>query len=146
MGAIFISSALSTSSSLISLLLVIVGAPASTLHKVGKMEWTAMLLEIVSLLAFLRGSGRAARSLVGTGPNEHGMSFWRFMFGGGLVLPWLLQTFLLFGRRSAQRTNGVSVVVSLCVLVGGYFLRRTMVEAGRSSSRDTRTTLWNARR
>ncbi len=145
MGAIFISSALSTSSALISLVLRLIGAPASTLHKIERMEWSAMLLEIIGLLAFLRGSGRAARSLVGTGPDEHGMSFWRFMFGGGLVLPWLLQTFLLFSKRSEKRLSITGVAVSVLALSGGYFLRKTMVEAGHSSSRDARTTLWNAR-
>ncbi len=146
MGAIFISSALSTSSALITLVLRLVGAPASTLHKMERMEWSAMLLEIIGLLSFLRGSGRAARSLVGTGPDEHGMTFWRFMFGSGLVLPWLLQTFLLFGKRSEKRLSVTGLAVSVLALIGGYFLRKTMVEAGHSSSRDARTTLWNARR
>lgn len=146
MGAIFISSALSTSAALISLVLRLVGAPTRTLRKMERMEWSAMLLEIIGLLAFLRGSGRAARSLVGTGPDEHGMSFWRFMFGGGLVLPWLLQTFLLFGKRSEKRLSVTGLAVSVLALIGGYFLRKMMVEAGHSSSRDARTTLWNARR
>ncbi|GAC1423010.1 MAG: hypothetical protein PVS3B3_25740 [Ktedonobacteraceae bacterium] len=146
MGAIFISSAISTSSALISLVLRLVGAPTRTLLKIERMEWSAMLLEIVGLLAFLHGSGRAARSLVGTGPDEHGTSFWRFMFGGGLVLPWLLQTFLLFGKRSEKRLSVTGLAVSALALIGGYFLRKTMVEAGHSSSRDARTTLWNARR
>ncbi len=146
MGAIFISSALSTSSALISLALRLVGAPASTLHKMERMEWSAMLLEIIGLLSFLRGSGRAARSLVGTGPDEHGMTFWRFMFGGGLVLPWLLQTLLLIGKRSEKRLSVTGLAISVLALIGGYFLRKTMVEAGHSSSRDAPTTLWNARR
>ncbi len=146
MGAIFISSALSTSSALITLVLRLVGVPASTLRKMERMEWSAMLLEIIGLLSFLRGSGRAARPLVGTGPDEHGMTFWRFMFGGGLVLPWLLQTVLLFGKRSEKRLSIPGLAVSVLALIGGYFLRKTMVEAGHSSSRDARTTLWNARR
>ncbi len=145
MGAIFISSAVSTSAALISLVIRLVGAPTSTLRKMERMEWSAMLLEMLGLLAFLRGSGRAARSLVGTGPDEHGLTFWRFMFGGGLVLPWLLQTYLLFGKHSEKRLSMTSLAVSALALIGGYFLRKTMVEAGHSSSRDARTTLWNAR-
>ena len=38
------------------------------------------------------------------------------------------------------------MVISILVLVGGYFLRRTMIEAGHTSSADARTTLWNAKR
>ncbi len=145
LGGIFVSSAMSTSTALISIVLRMAGAPSRVLHKLENMEWMAMLVELTGLLAFLRGSGRAARPLVGTAPGEHGMTFWRFMLGGGLVLPWLLQTLSLFGRRQSKHNKG-GMIVSVLVLVGGYFLRRTMIEAGHTSSRDARTTLWNARR
>lgn len=145
LGAIFVSSAISTSAALISLTLRIFRAPVSTLHKLERLEWTAMLLEMVELLRFLQNSGRAARPLVGTGPKEQGALFWRFMLGGGLVLPWLLQSLSLIGARS-KRANTSGIVISLLVLMGGYFLRRTMIDAGRTSSQDARTTLWNARR
>jgi formate-dependent nitrite reductase membrane component NrfD len=143
LGAVFLSSAISTSSALISLILRLVGAPARTLHKLERLEWAAMLIEMIGLLAFLRGSGRAARSLVGTAPNEQGQTFWRFMFGGGLALPLFLQTLSLLGRRS-NRSRGI--LISLFVLIGGYFLRRTFIDAGHTSSMDARSTLWNARK
>ena len=146
LGAIFVSSALSTSSALIALALRLTRAPVHTLHKLERLEWAALLVEITGLLVFLRGSGRAARPLVGDGPAEHGTTFWRVVFGGGLALPWLLQTFLLLGGRSGRRKGGIGILISLLVLLGGYFLRRTMIEAGRTSSLDARTTLWNARR
>jgi formate-dependent nitrite reductase membrane component NrfD len=145
LGGIFVSSAISTSTALISVVLRLIGAPHKVLHKLEKMEWTAMLVEGAGLLAFLRGSGRAARPLVGTAPGEHGTTFWRFMFGGGLALPWLLQTLSLF-RQGKGKGKASGLLISLMVLVGGYFLRRTMIEAGHASSRDARTTLWNARR
>jgi formate-dependent nitrite reductase membrane component NrfD len=185
LGAIFVTSAVSTSAALISLVLRITGAPGKVLHKLELMEWLAMLIEMFDLLNFLRQSGRVARPLVGTGPNEHGPTFWRYMFGGGLLLPWLLQTFALLmqnpqtdrgkkeirsssqpatrqrraymgkpkmssdftlGKRTEKRSKGRGIVIPLLVLIGGYFLRRTMIEAGRTSSQDARTTLWNARR
>jgi len=68
------------------------------------------------------------------------------VLGGGLALPWLLSTLSLLGRRSGTSRNARGIVVSLLVLVGGYFLHRTMIEAGRTSSSDARTTLWNAKR
>ena len=152
LGAVFISSALSTSAALISCVLRIVGAPTKTLQKLERIEWFNMLVEMVNLLLFLRGSGRAAHALVGTKPTEQGPVFWRFMFGGGLVLPWLLQTLLLLAKGRSRQTRhktrdkgGVGVIVSLLVLVGGYLLRRTVIHAGHVSSRDARTTLWNAR-
>src|SRR5579863_1623351 len=139
LGGVFLSSAASTSSALISLVLRIAGAPAHTLHKLERLEWTAMLLEMIGLLTFLRGSGRAARPLVGSAPGEHGRTFWSAVFGGGLLIPWLLQSFsLLSGRRKNKKNNVRGILLSLLVLTGGYFLRRTMVEAGHTSSRDAR--------
>ncbi len=145
LGAVFISSAMSTSSALISLILHMTGASGHVLHKLERLEWAALLIEMTGLFAFLRGSGRAARPLVGNGPAEHGFTFWRFVFGGGLMLPWLLQTLFLLLHRPGKRTGMGGVLVSLMVLLGGYFLRRTMIEAGHTSSMDARTTLWNAK-
>jgi formate-dependent nitrite reductase membrane component NrfD len=144
LGGIFLTSAMSTSTALITLVLHIFRAPASLLNKLDRLEWAVMLLEMTELLAFLRRTGRAARPLVGTGPHEYGREFWGFVFGSGLALPWLMKTFSLFGRRSHNSLIGL--LPSLLVLIGGFFLRRTMVMAGHTSSRDARTTLWNARR
>jgi hypothetical protein len=64
-----------------------------------------------------------------------------------LLFPWLLQSFsLLSGRRTNKKLNGRGILISLLVLMGGYFLRRTMIEAGHASSKDARTTLWNAQK
>jgi formate-dependent nitrite reductase membrane component NrfD len=145
LGAVFISSAVSTSSALISFVLRLTQAPSQVLHKMERLEWVALLVEMAGLFAFLRGAGRAARPLVGTGPSEHGRSFWSFVAGTGLVLPWLLQTFSLLTRRSTKSGRSRGTLISLLVLVGGYFLRRTMIEAGHTSSKDARTTLWNAK-
>lgn len=146
LGAVFVASALSTSAALLSFVLRVVGGPAKTLYKLERFEWLAMLVEGAGLFTFLRGSGRAARVLVGTKPDEHGRTFWRLMVGGGLVLPWLLQSLSLLRKKPHRRTNNLGLLVSILALVGGYFLRRTMVDAGHSSSRNARTTLWNARR
>ncbi|MEO6888337.1 MAG: NrfD/PsrC family molybdoenzyme membrane anchor subunit [Ktedonobacteraceae bacterium] len=148
LGGIFVASATSTSSALLSLALRLSGAPARTLHKLERLEWAALLLEMLGLLAFLRGSGRAARPLVGAGPGEHGSTFWCFVFGSGMFVPWLLQTGTLLGSKHSPRRKhgGLGIVISLLVLLGGYLLRRTLIEAGHTSSRDARTTLWNARR
>ncbi len=144
LGGIFLTSAVSTSSALISLVLRIFRAPASTLHKLERMEWSAILLEMLGLLAFLRGSGRAARPLVGTNAGEKGQTFWSFVAGSGLALPWLLQSVNLI--QKSQKKHASSLLISLLVLVGGYFLRKTLIEAGHTSSKDARSTLWNAKR
>lgn len=147
LGGVFISSAISTSAALISLILRLVGAPSRTLRKLERLEWSAILLEITGLLAFLRGSGRAAHPLVGSGPDEKGKTFWSLVFGSGLALPWLLQTSQLLGKRGEKRKHtGRGLLISLLVLIGGYFLRKTMIDAGHTSSKDARSTLWNARK
>ncbi len=146
LGAIFISSAISTSSALISFVLRLTRTPTQVIHKLERLEWMALLVEMAGLFAFLRGTGRAARPLVGTGPTEHGRTFWSFVAGTGLALPWLLQTLSLVIGRSSKRRSFGGTVISLLVLMGGYFLRRTMIEAGHTSSTDAHTTLWNARR
>jgi formate-dependent nitrite reductase membrane component NrfD len=143
LGGVFLSSAVSTSSALISLVLRIFRAPASTLHKLERMEWAALLVEMAGLLAFLRGSGRAARPLVGTNPGEKGQTFWGVVAGSGLLIPWLLQSANLARKSKKKRASGL--LISLLVLVGGYFLRKTIIEAGHTSSKDARTTLWNAK-
>jgi hypothetical protein len=56
-----------------------------------------------------------------------------------------LQASNLIGKRSAKRKAGRGLLISLLVIVGGYFLRKTMIEAWHTSSQDARTTLWNAR-
>ena len=146
LGAIFISSAVSTSSALISLVLHFTRTPVQVLHKLERLEWVALLVEMTGLLVFLRSTGRAARPLVGTAPTEHGRIFWSFVAGSGLALPWLLQTLSLLPGRSGKRASGRGILISILVLIGGYFLRRTMIEAGHTSSADARTTLWNAKR
>ena len=145
LGGVFLASAFSTSSALVSLILRVFRAPSSTLHKLERMEWAALLVEMTGLFAFLRGSGRAARPLVGTNPGEKGQTFWSVVAVAGLVLPWLLQTTGLMGKRGQKRKIGRGLLISLLVLCGGYFLRKTMIEAGHASSKDARTTLWNAR-
>ena len=146
LGAIFIASAISTSSALISFVLHLTHTPGRVIHKLERLEWVALLIEIAGLFAFLRGSGRAARPLVGTGPTEHGRTFWSFVAGTGLILPSILQTLSLLAGRSSKRRSRRGMATSILVLVGGYFLRRTMIEAGHTSSADARTTLWNAKR
>ncbi|MBO0796300.1 MAG: polysulfide reductase NrfD [Ktedonobacteraceae bacterium] len=143
LGAVFLSSAVSTSAALISFVLKLAGAPVHVLHSLERLECFAILLELGGLLTFLRGSGRAARPLVGSGPGEQGRTFWRFVIGSGLVLPLLVQSRSLFSKPTRKRRG---LFISLLVLAGGYLLRRTMIKAGHASSRDARTTLWNARR
>src|SRR5205807_5526433 len=115
LGAVFISSAISTSSALISFVLRLTPTPTQVLHKLERLAWVALLVEMAGLFAFLRGTGRAARPLVGPRPTEHGRTFWGFVAGTGLMLPWILQTLSLLAGRSAKRGSRRGMVISLLV-------------------------------
>ena len=143
LGGVFVASAISTSSALVGLILRVSNAPAQALRKVEKLQVVALLVELINLFAFLRGSGRAAQPLVGSGPGEKGQTFWLIDVASGMLFPLLLQMSSLPGSQTRKHKRGL--VVSLLVLIGGYFLRKTIIEAGHTSSRDARTTLWNAR-
>jgi formate-dependent nitrite reductase membrane component NrfD len=144
LGALFASSATSTSTALISLVLRIFGAPAAALHKLERLEWIATLVEMTELFSFLRGSSRAGRALAGAGQGEQGPAFWNLVVGSGLLIPWLLTTLSLL--QGGKKHTGRGLLTSLLVLTGGYFLRRTIVKAGHTSSRDPHVYLWNAKR
>ena len=59
---------------------------------------------------------------------------------------WRFAICMLPNRKSRDALLGFYGPSSLLVLVGGYFLRRTIIEAGQPSSQDARTTLWHAQR
>jgi len=71
------------------------------------------------------------------------LALWSVVAGSGLLLPWLLQSVNLTYKGEKKHTSGL--LISLLVLIGDYFLRKTIVEAGHTSSKDARTTLWHAK-
>ena len=101
--------------------------------------------EIVNLFAGEEIADLSGANLSQTNLSEAnlGQTFWGLVAGSGLVLPWLLQSSNLIGPR--RRKSGLDLLISLLVLVGGYFLRKTMIEARHASSKDACTTLWNAK-
>lgn len=136
MGPTFLSSALSTGLSTISLILHLGDrGERRTLESLRKAERIALVVESSLLAASLIRMGRWGKPLFSKklGP----------LFVGGTLVGGLLAPFaLLSGRESRSR----SLLASVLVLIGGYLLRYTMVEGGRLSARDPQATFTFARK
>ena len=130
MGPLFIASAMSTGLSAISFLLHLFDSgEEKTLEGLRRAEKSSLLLE----------SGLLAASLYQMGPwgkplrtGKLGAVFFGGVVAGGLLAPFAL----LQGRESRSR----SLLASVLVLIGGYLLRRTIIDAGTLSARDPEAT------
>ena len=130
MGPLFFASAISTGLSAISLILHLLGAgEEKTLEGLRRAEKSSLLFE----------GGLLAVSLYQMGPWGKPLRTGKIgaWFFGGTVVGGLLAPFaLLQGRES----RGRSLLASVLVLIGGYLLRRTIIDAGRLSARDPQAT------
>ncbi len=136
MGPLFVTSAMSTGLSAISLLLYLFGAgEEKTLEGLRRAEKSSLLLEGGLLAASLYQMGPWGKPL-----RTGKVGAWFF---GGTVIGGLLAPFaLLQGRES----RGRSLLASVLVLIGGYLLRRTVIDAGTLSARDPQATFTFAQR
>lgn len=136
MGPLFITSAMSTGLSAISFLLHLFGAgEEKTLEGLRRAEKSSLLLEVGLLAASLYQMGPWGRPLR---TGKVGAVFFGGTVVGGLLAPFAL----LQGRES----RGRSLLASLLVLIGGYLLRRTIIDAGTLSARDPEATFTFARK
>ena len=130
MGPLFVASAMSTGLSAISLILHGLGAGEDkTLEGLRRAEKGSLLVE----------SGLLAASLYKMGPwgkplRTGKLGAW--FFGGDVIAGLLVPFALLQGHES----RGRSLLASVLVLVGGYLLRRTIIDAGSLSARDPQAT------
>ncbi len=126
MGPLFITSAMSTGLSAISLVLHLFKAgEQDTLEGLRRAEKGALLIEGGLLAASLYSMGPWGKPLR---TGKLGALFFGGVVSGGLLAPFAL----LQGRES----RGRSLLASALVLIGGYLLRRTIVDAGALSARD----------
>lgn len=130
MGPLFITSAMSTGLSAISFILHLLGAgEEKTLEGLRRAEKTSLLLEGGLLAASLYQMGPWGKPL-----RTGKIGAW--FFGGTVVGGLLAPLALLQGRES----RGSSLLASVLVLIGGYLLRRTIIDAGTLSARDPQAT------
>lgn len=136
MGPLFLASALSTGLSSISFLLHLSGSgEKKTLEGLRRAEKTSLLLEGGLLAASLYRMGPWGK------PLRTGKVGTRFF--GGTVIGGLLAPFVLLQGRESR---GRGLLASLLVLIGGYVLRRSIIDAGTLSARDPQATFTFAKK
>ncbi len=136
MGPTFLSSALSTGLSAISLVLRLGGwGERRTLESLRRAEQLALVVETVLIAASLARMGRWSKPLFS---KRLAPLFVGGTLVGGLVAPFAL----LWGRES--RAKGI--LASVLALLGGLALRFAMIEGGRLSARDPQATFTFARK
>jgi formate-dependent nitrite reductase membrane component NrfD len=135
MGPTFLSSALSTGLSAISLVLHLGGwGERKTLEALRRAERISLVIEGALIAASLIRMGRWGKPLYSKQLAP--------LFFGGTILGGILAPFaLLTGRESRPR----GLLASVLALLGGLALRFAMVEGGRLSARDPQATFTFAR-
>lgn len=141
MGPLFVTSALSTGTAAIALVLSLAGNTSHrTLRRLERLDSVALLVELALMTTLHRGLG----PIIGR-PLEHGAlgRVHTMVLTLGLAAPLGLQgPAALFGWRLPR---GVTALASVLVLVGGYMLRYLMVIGGQESANDPSATFEHAR-
>ncbi len=102
--------------------------PHETLRKIERLESVAAAAEVALVLAFRRHAGKLGDPMF-SGPRGKKVGAFTLL-GGGLV-PAILKFIPVNGRVK-------TLLGSMLTLVGGYVLRESLIEAGKSSSGDPR--------
>lgn len=133
LGPTFLASALSAAVSAIVLVLTLGRSisPAS-LRKLERLERFALAGETIALAGFLGETSWAAKPLVE--PKQHGRAF----IAGAVILGIVVPSLATLG--GADRTRPSLILSSLAALIGGLFLRYSIVSGGRSSAEDPEAT------
>jgi formate-dependent nitrite reductase membrane component NrfD len=135
MGPTFLSSALSTGLSAISLVLHVGNwGEKRTLESLRRAERMALVVEAALIAASLARMGRWSKPLFSKKLAP--------LFVGGTLIGGILAPFALLAGRE---TRGKSLLASVLALLGGLALRFAMVEGGRLSARDPQATFTFAR-
>ncbi len=131
LGPLFLTSAVSTGLSALSLLLSFGRSNQKSLEKLERAELVAMTTELALISAIPVEVGEFAKPLI---KGRTGAFFQVGTIGAGLLVPLLLRLgWKLTGKRTPRSLN---IAASLLVLVGGQILRYVWVVAGRASADD----------
>jgi formate-dependent nitrite reductase membrane component NrfD len=136
MGPTFLSSALSTGLSAVSLVLHLGGwGERRTLEALRRAERVALVAEAALIAASLAQMGPWSKPLFSKKLAP--------LFVGGTLVGGLAAPFALL---SGRETRGKSLLASVLALLGGLAFRFAMIEGGRLSARDPQATFTFARR
>ncbi|MDP8922551.1 MAG: polysulfide reductase NrfD [Chloroflexota bacterium] len=141
LGPLFLSSALSTGTAVIALLLALgPRTPPESLRRLERLDALTLLAELILVLAVRVVPGRVAGRPLTEG--RRGLIYLLGVVGLGTLAPLALQwPSLAHGETPSRRRTAFA---SACVLVGGFLLRYVMVFAGRRSADDPAATFAHA--
>ncbi|MBA3944481.1 MAG: polysulfide reductase NrfD [Herpetosiphonaceae bacterium] len=143
LGPLFLTSAMSTASAAIVLVLVSIRSTSHrTLKRLERLDLIAIVLELVLLLAAKANLGPIIARPLQVGKLAR-VYRWGVL-GAGITLPLTLLSVTMLWRKAPARLLGA--LSSLLVLVGGLLLRYVMVEAGHASADDPQATFAFARK
>jgi len=142
LGPLFLSSAMSSASAAISLVLALLrGTHEQPFRRLERLDIAALLTELGLILAARSNAGPAISRPIRQG--RLGQLFRWGVLGMGIAAPLSLQLLsAVSGRRSRKQT----ILSSLLSLAGGLCLRYVMVMAGKASAADPQATFEFTRR
>lgn len=141
LGPLFLSSAMSSASAAISLVLALLRGEHATLQRMERIETVAIAAELSLILAVRANLGPVLSQPIQKG--RLGQLFRWGVLGLGIGVPMLFRVRTLLGGKPSR---GATIISSLCALVGGYCVRHVMVYAGKASAADPQATYEFARR
>lgn len=126
LGALFIASGASSGAAAIALVMGLRRiSTGDTYERIEYFDRLAMVLEVALIGAALAIAGQFARPLMS--------GIYAFMFWGGTVLLGIIVPFLLnysFSRKGMTRNESIAMLSAVLILLGGAFLRISLVQAG----------------
>lgn len=132
--AVSVCSGASSACALAALLSTIDGNEA-VLHKLERLEMVAGAAELLVLMDFRRHAGPYAKPMF---EGRRGERLRTYTMLGGIVAPTVLNLVGNIIKLPKPLNAARTVAASLLTLVGGYILRETLIEAGKSSASDPR--------
>ena len=134
LGALFLAIGGSTGGAAIALILSLTGAQArESLSRLMRLTAFALIIQLIALALFIVavsstgsvGMGKAVTALL-SGPFA--VLFWLGAVVVGLVAPLALQ----FGGATRKATPGMTALVAVLVLVGGFIAKYVIIAAGQA--------------
>jgi formate-dependent nitrite reductase membrane component NrfD len=136
LGALFLAVGASTGGATIALVLALVGGDRrDTLAPLMRTVAAALVVQALALILFvvtvrMSGSAGISRALTVLLSGQYGVIFWLGAVLVGLVVPLALQ-FAGGGLRRASA--GITALVAILVLVGGFVIKYVLIAAGQAT-------------
>lgn len=133
LGALFLAVGVSTGAAAIALVLALIGGDRrDTLAPLMRAVAAALIVQAVALVLFIvtvsmSGSVGISRALTPLLSGQYSVTFWLGAVMAGLVVPLALQ---LAGGGLRRASAGITALVAILVLVGGFVIKYVLIAAG----------------